>query len=1090
MSYYDDFERRRKEVLGGKASGSNTTTTSSSSSGYEDFESRRKEVLSAPTKTNTPAPTKTQEVVQTKTAQPSAPSQNNLWDKIGGFLGKVGDKYKEASDSASKFLFGDKNEKIKQKQQFDEIMPLLEKMKLNEEVKSVERASNLQQEYPSLKANFDANPKDPVAKEALRKNKITFEITDTYNKKAKDEDFQHQFDSGKINSKLFRKIANKAESVDEVVAAANALEKKNLDVGTLSDYEKGLLTKYDNNELRYLINKSKDYVAGAMSPYYAEPKKKPLTILDGEVKEGGQQSAQFVEKFIMSPEEEKVMNKVLEAGETYEVFFQNFTSGLTGGFIQPQYIEDDTMSEQIAEGVGQALGTVAGIFTISGILGNIARGSTVINTVATKYPTVAKYAFPMVKNVVAFDAYGQLNPDIKNRFEQLAKDTLLAVPFTALGYVNKAIVSIPASFGLGFSLSKFDGADDREATIQGIVFATLDGLVRGGGKISSMMSAKAAQRIARVEAINTINEVAGAKLKPNATIDEISAAYRNGAKKAHPDVGGDANQFKRMSSAYDFLSGKKVDVEAFKKVSAPANQKVPDKKALPAKIVKPNPDVEVSKQAITVYRGTTVAGQKLNLAKTNGITGGESTSTDRAVAERFATKNGGEIQEYTIAPNARIVNHSTIEKAVADLPVAQKTAAAQAYIQENDIDVVRFDVPAGSGGEAELRIVNERAIAPASPNAAPTKTSDTQFPSVVTEEFKGTPPALTDERLKAANLTKKEAIRIVNQAVAAGVEKKIIVDSLKSNSTEMAIKDIEEAIQYQKSLVGKPVSEEFYINQADDGKNVFIKVEGSPVRIIKGLDTFLHKTEKEWIVSEGRTGLQVATGMTRASAVDNAKSVLEERKEELNEALTSAAKEVGVSPRYTKKAAEPQKEAPKPPEPTPQGGTPSKIAKSIERKAIEKRLTEGFEGVAGYDKITIEGQSKLAGELLKDIDKARAVIRGEQPLPDGLRGTSLIVAMEEYIKKYPSADLAYELANSPLVSETSYAAQELRLAAEREPDSFAQKLAELKRAREKKVVKLEEKKAAAKKSVKEETKKSNLTKEELNWDNFLNSIQC
>lgn len=128
--------------------------------------------------------------------------------------------------------------------------------------------------------------------------------------------------------------------------------------------------------------------------------------------------------------------------------------------------------------------------------------------------------------------------------------------------------------------------------------------------------------------------------------------------------------------------------------------------------------------------------------------------------------------------------------------------------------------------------------------------------------------------------------------------------------------------------------------------------------------------------------------------------------------------------------------------------TPSKIARSIEQKAIEQKLTKGFEGLAGYDKVTIKEQARLAQKALSDVETARAIIRGEKSLPEGLRGTALITAAEELAKKTKNADLQYELANSPLVSETSLAAQELRLAAERQPDSLTLRLKELKKARE------------------------------------------
>jgi hypothetical protein len=175
----------------------------------------------------------------------------------------------------------------------------------------------------------------------------------------------------------------------------------------------------------------------------------------------------------------------------------------------------------------------------------------------------------------------------------------------------------------------------------------------------------------------------------------------------------------------------------------------------------------------------------------------------------------------------------------------------------------------------------------------------------------------------------------------------------------------------------------------------------------------------------------------------------------------------------------------------PKVTTPSKIGKSIEVKAVEAKLTKGFKDVAGYEKMNIADQAKRATDVVKNnLEVARAIVRGEKPLPEGLHGTSLITAMEEYIKAHPSTDLAYELANSRLISETSVAAQELRLAAERTPDSATAKIIEIKKAREAKVKALETRRTVERKSIKKETAKLNLPKEELSFNKFLDKITC
>lgn len=175
----------------------------------------------------------------------------------------------------------------------------------------------------------------------------------------------------------------------------------------------------------------------------------------------------------------------------------------------------------------------------------------------------------------------------------------------------------------------------------------------------------------------------------------------------------------------------------------------------------------------------------------------------------------------------------------------------------------------------------------------------------------------------------------------------------------------------------------------------------------------------------------------------------------------------------------------------------SKIASSIEAKAIEDKLTKGYLDKAGYDRITIKDQTEKSLKLLSDIELARKIIRGEEPLPDGLKATALVTAAEEHIKSNPdkelAAEMAQELVNSPLVSESSKAAQELRLAAERTQDSATTKAIELK----KKLVESkggEEKVTKARKDIvkkaKAETDKINLSKEELSMERFLKEIEC
>lgn len=170
----------------------------------------------------------------------------------------------------------------------------------------------------------------------------------------------------------------------------------------------------------------------------------------------------------------------------------------------------------------------------------------------------------------------------------------------------------------------------------------------------------------------------------------------------------------------------------------------------------------------------------------------------------------------------------------------------------------------------------------------------------------------------------------------------------------------------------------------------------------------------------------------------------------------------------------------------------SKIGKDIEAKAIEARITQGFRETAQYDSTTVAEQARLTADVINTgIDNTRAIIRGETALPERVNPSSFILGVEEYLSKNPSADIAYELANSPLVSETSVAAQTMRFARERNPNSASARLAELKKSRTEKVARTTKTtESDVVKTLKKEMSSMNLTKAELSWEKFINEIVC
>lgn len=127
----------------------------------------------------------------------------------------------------------------------------------------------------------------------------------------------------------------------------------------------------------------------------------------------------------------------------------------------------------------------------------------------------------------------------------------------------------------------------------------------------------------------------------------------------------------------------------------------------------------------------------------------------------------------------------------------------------------------------------------------------------------------------------------------------------------------------------------------------------------------------------------------------------------------------------------------------------SKVGDTALENAVGKSLKNKYGEAAQYDKITIKDQAKKAVALTEDKELLERVIAGDAPLPDGLRATALIDAIERHPVLGKDTDLLVKIAKSPLASESSYSAQELRLAAERVEHSPIEAMKKLRQVREK-----------------------------------------
>lgn len=188
-------------------------------------------------------------------------------------------------------------------------------------------------------------------------------------------------------------------------------------------------------------------------------------------------------------------------------------------------------------------------------------------------------------------------------------------------------------------------------------------------------------------------------------------------------------------------------------------------------------------------------------------------------------------------------------------------------------------------------------------------------------------------------------------------------------------------------------------------------------------------------------------------------------------------------------------ETPKPEVKTPSkpiaGNKTSGVAKSIEAKAIENGLTESFGSLAGFEGRNVKEQaSKVADLITTDVERAKNIVRGTDKLPDGISGSMFIDGVERYATKNKDYQLLSDLAKSPLTSETSIHASELRLLQERDPDSVTAKLKELATARKKAVESKIGNVGKARSKLVKDIASNIKTPTKTDWNMFVESIAC
>lgn len=161
----------------------------------------------------------------------------------------------------------------------------------------------------------------------------------------------------------------------------------------------------------------------------------------------------------------------------------------------------------------------------------------------------------------------------------------------------------------------------------------------------------------------------------------------------------------------------------------------------------------------------------------------------------------------------------------------------------------------------------------------------------------------------------------------------------------------------------------------------------------------------------------------------------------------------------------------------------------------QKAASDGFDSLpetqkAKYTPTTKAETINAVDEIMKDMEQARKMVRGETPVPSGAIGQVLFNAMEKYALKNGDQSLINDLVKSPLSTQTSEVGQTLGAHGFNDnPHSPVEAIREITQARQK-LVKGEVGKAVRDTvgEIKKSIRKSSSKK--VTWESFIKDVTC
>lgn len=170
----------------------------------------------------------------------------------------------------------------------------------------------------------------------------------------------------------------------------------------------------------------------------------------------------------------------------------------------------------------------------------------------------------------------------------------------------------------------------------------------------------------------------------------------------------------------------------------------------------------------------------------------------------------------------------------------------------------------------------------------------------------------------------------------------------------------------------------------------------------------------------------------------------------------------------------------------------SKLGSSVDKKAVEAKLTTSLGELPEYNRVNMKDQASYATDLLANNEQhAIDIATGKATPPSHILPESVFTAVENKALKDGNVDLLRKLATSTRVGEATAMGQRIRALAERNPDSAVGKMKELSDARVAAVEKKTGKPISN--SINEMVKQIQQSKMKVtrqDWASFVEGIKC